>query len=181
MIARVDSVALAATIGGSVVALAGVGATAWGIKQQRESAKELEASRQTHERQLASGERFFKKRSAVYEEIDGLLRLLFEEVVATAPQLTIAGAPPVPEGPSTNERRAMEERLRTIGSKKVTDAYDKFVTSVVQFHLVASTLPASEELGGADLLWNQVDDMRNAMRDDLATIEQLMRDDLASL
>ena len=64
-----DGVALAATIGGSVVALAGVGATAWGIKQQRESAKELEASRQTHERLLASGERLFEKRSAVYEEM----------------------------------------------------------------------------------------------------------------
>src|SRR5439155_25935915 len=50
----VDTVALAATIGGSLVALAGVGATAWGIKQQRESAKELEDSRQTHERLLAS-------------------------------------------------------------------------------------------------------------------------------
>jgi hypothetical protein len=59
----VDAVALAATIGGSVVALAGVGATAWGAKQQRESAKELEESRQEHERQLASGARFSKKLS----------------------------------------------------------------------------------------------------------------------
>ena len=176
-----DSVALAATIGGSVVALAGVGATTWGIKQQRESAKELETSRETHERLLARGERLFELLWAVYQEMDGLLRLLFEEVVATAPQLTIAGAPPVPEGPSTDERRAMEERLRTIGSKEVVDAYDKFVTSVLDFHLVASTLPASQELPGGDVVWKQVDDMRNAMRVDLATIEQLVRDELASL
>jgi hypothetical protein len=177
----VDSVALAATIGGSVVALAGIIVTAWGTKQQRESAKELEASRQTHERLLASGERFFERRSAVYEEMVGLLRVLWEEVVATAPQLTIAGAPPVPKGPSPDERRAMDAKLRTFGSKEVADAYDEFVTSVIGFHLVANVLPAAQELPGADVLWNQLDDTRNAMRDDLATIERLVRDELASL
>jgi len=177
----VDAVALAATIGGSVVALAGVGATAWGIKQQRESAKELEASRQTHERLLASGERLFEKRSAVYEDMVGLLRLLWEEVVATAPQLTIAGAPPVPEGPSPDERRAMNKKLHTFGSKDVADAYEEFVTSVVGFHLVASTLPASQEIPGADLIWKQLDNMRNALRDDRAAIELLVSDELASL
>src|SRR4029077_14102742 len=129
---------------------------------------ELEASRQTHERQLARGERLFELLWAVYQEMDGLLRLLFEEVVATAPQSTIVRGPPVPEGPSTDQRRAMEERLRTIGSKEVVDAYDKFVTSVVQFHLVASTLPAARELPGGDVVWNQVDEMRNDLRDDLA-------------
>lgn len=176
-----DAVALAATIGGSIVALAGVGATAWGIKQQRESAKELEASRQTHERLLASGERLFEKRSAVYEEMVGLLRLLWEEVVATAPQLTIAGAPPVPEGPSSDERRAMNAKLHTFGSKDVADAYEEFVTSVVGFHLVASPLRTSHEIPGADVLWTQLDEMRNAMRDDLATIELLVSNELASL
>ena len=127
-----DAVALAATIGGSVVALAGVGATAWGIKQQRESAKELEESRQEHERQLASGARFYKK-------------------------------------------------LHTFGSKDVADAYEEFVTSVVGFHLVASTLPASQEIPGADLIWKQLDNMRNALRDDRAAIELLVSDELASL
>jgi hypothetical protein len=55
------------------------------------------------------------------------------------------------------------------------------VTSVIGFHLVANSLAASQELPGADMLWNQLDDMRNAMRDDLATIERLVSDELASL
>src|SRR5205807_1051348 len=84
-IGRMDAVALAATLGGSVVALAGVGATAWGIKQQRESAKELDASRQTHERLLASGARLFEKRSSVYEQMVGMLRRWREEVAGTEP------------------------------------------------------------------------------------------------
>ena len=138
-------------------------------------------SRQTHARLLASGERLFEKRSAVYEEMVGLLRLLWEEVVATAPQLTIAGAPPVPAGPSSDERRTMDAKLHTFGSKDVADAYEEFVTSVVEFHLVASTLRVSQEIPGADMIWKQVDDMRNAMRDDLATIELLVSDELASL
>jgi hypothetical protein len=118
-IARVDSVALAATIGGSVVALAGVGATAWGIKQQRESAKELEDSRQTHERLLASGERLFEKRSAVYEKMVGLLRQWSPELVAAAPLMNIVGEQQLPEPPSLDERRALMVKLRTFGSTEV--------------------------------------------------------------
>ncbi len=38
-----------------------------GIKQQRESAKELEASRQSHEHRLAIGDRLFEKHQAMVE------------------------------------------------------------------------------------------------------------------
>ena len=124
-----DAVALAATLGGSVVALAGVGATAWGIKQQRESAKELDASRQTHERLLASGARLFEKRSSVYEQMVGMLRRWREEVAGTEPSIfSLAGAPPA-EPPSPDEQRALNAELRTFGSKDVADAYDEFMKS----------------------------------------------------
>src|SRR6266508_4561494 len=58
----VDAVALAATIGGSVVAFAGVGATAWSASVQRRSARELAESRHEHELRLARGARLFERR-----------------------------------------------------------------------------------------------------------------------
>jgi hypothetical protein len=145
-IARVDSVALAATIGGSVVALAGVGATAWGIKQQREAAKELEASRQAHERLLASGARLFEKRSAVYENMVGLLRRSSPELVAAGPLMNIAGEQQLPEPPSLDERRALMVKLRTFGSTEVGDAYDELVNSMDEFHALKWMLSTTSEI-----------------------------------
>ena len=75
-----DSVAFAATIGGSVVALAGVEATAWSVSQQRKSAQELAAAQHEHERRLARGARLFERRVAVYEELLVFLTTVYEEV-----------------------------------------------------------------------------------------------------
>ena len=69
-----DSVALAATIGGSVVGLAGVGATAWSSWLQGLRAAELASRQREHERELARGARLFERRAPVYEE---MLRLLY--------------------------------------------------------------------------------------------------------
>ena len=177
-----DSVALAATIGGSVVALAGVGATAWGIKQQRESAKELEDSRQTHERLLASGERLFEKRSAVYEKMVGLLRQWSPELVADAPLMNIAGEQQLPEPPSLDERRALMVKLRTFGSTEVGDAYDEFVKSLREFHAWKGTLSAtSEMIPGSDEDWNKFEVLRRKALADLAKVEELAREELRTL
>jgi hypothetical protein len=179
-ITHVDPVALAATVGGSVVALAGVGATAWGIKQQRESAKELETSRQTHERLLASGARLFEKRSTVYEQMVRRVADWLEEVVATDPPLKM-GDPPLPEPPSPDEQRALNAKLRTFGSKDVADAYDEFVKSMLEFYVFAEALRTLSEVQAANVPWSELEAMRNKVRADLATIERLVSDELASL
>jgi hypothetical protein len=179
----VDSVALAATIGGSVVALAGVGATAWGIKQQRDSAKELEDSRQTHERLLASGERLFEKRSAVYEKMVGLLRQWSPELVAAAPLLNIAlGEGQLPEPPSLDERRALMVKLRTFGPTEVGDAYDEFVNSMDEFHALRWMLSTTSEIPVPDqAARNELEVLRSKALADLAKVERLVSDELASL
>jgi len=177
----VDTVALAATIGGSLVALAGVGATAWGIKQQRESAKELEDSRQTHERLLASGERLFEKRSAVYEKMVGLLRQWSPELVAAAPLMNIAGEQQLPEPPSLDERRALMVKLRTFGSTEVGDAYDEFVNSMDEFHALKWMLSTTSEIPVPDQAWNELEVLRSKALADLAKVERLVSDELASL
>jgi hypothetical protein len=181
MIARVDSVALAATIGGFVVALAGVGATAWGIKQQRESAKELEDSRQRHERLLASGARLYEKRSALYEDMVGLLRRWSPELMAAAPLMNIAGEQQLPEPPSVDEQRALLVKLRTFGSTEVGDGYDEFVNSMGEFHALKLMLSTTSEIPVSDQDWNNLEVMRSKALADLAKVEQLASGELASL
>jgi hypothetical protein len=181
--ARVDAVALAATIGGSVVALAGVGATAWGAKQQRESAKELEESRQEHERQLASGARYSKKLSAIYEDMFGLTRRWRPELVAAEPLTRLfAGDVQLPEAPSIDEQNAFGEKLGLFGSTTVGNAYDEFVKSLREFHAWKGTLSAtSEMIPGSDEDWNKFEVLRRKALEDLAKVEQLARDELRTL
>jgi len=182
-IARVDAVALAATIGGSVVALAGVGATAWGAKQQRESAKELEDSRQEHERQLASGERYYQKLSAIYEDMFGLTRRWRPELVAAEPLTRLfAGEVQLPEPPSIDEQNAFAEKLGLFGSTKVGGAYDEFVKSLKEFHAWKGTLSAtSGMIPGSDEDWTKFEVLRSKALADLARVERLAREELRAL
>jgi hypothetical protein len=176
-----DAVALAATVGGSVVALAGVGVTAWGAKQQRASAKELAEAQQAHERKLASGGRLFERRAAVYERMEGVMHRLAERVEATEPILRMSGDPEPPEPPTPDEQRAMQTPLRTFGSKAVADAYGTFMQSVLAFFVQATTLRAAREARGAvEEPWREVEDARAKVRANVETVERLVREDLAS-
>jgi hypothetical protein len=179
---RVDAVALAATIGGSLVALAGVGATAWGAKQQRESARELEDSRQRHERLLASGARLYEKRSAIYEDMLGLLRRWRPELVAAAPLMNIfAGELQLTEPPSVAERNALMLKLRLFGSTEVGDAYDEFVNSMDDFQTLKGTLSTTSAIPASDQDWNNLEALRSKALADLAKVERLASGELASL
>jgi hypothetical protein len=176
-----DAVALAATIGGSAVALAGVGATVWGAKQQRESVRELAASQQAHERQLASGARLFERRSAVYERLIGVLQRWVEQVDRTEPILRWANEPEPPEQPSADEQRALNTVLRTFGSPAVADAYDDCVKSVRDFFIQAATMRTLREQQAPNLQWEQLEQARTKVRADVATIERRVSNELAGL
>jgi hypothetical protein len=177
-----DPVALAATIGGSLVGLAGVSATAWGAKQQRESATELETSRQTHEQRMASGARLFEKRSDVYERMIGVLHRWTEQVHSTEPILKMANDPEPPEEPSADEQRDLLRVLRTFGSQPVADAYEEFVKAVRSFFYDAMTLRTiRESRGDAKEPWERVEASRQTVRDELQAIERLVSEELASL
>lgn len=178
-----DAVALAATIGGSVVALAGVGASAWGAKQQRESAKELEESRQEHERRQASGARYSEKLSAIYEDMFGLTRRWRPELVADAPLMSpFAGEVQLPEPPSIDEQNTFGEKLGLYGSTEVGTAYDEFRTSLNDYHAWKGTLSATSEISpGSDEDWNKFEVLRSKALADLAKVEKLAREELRKL
>ena len=130
-----DSVALAATIGGSVVALAGLAVSAWSVRQQRESAKELAASQHAHERELARGERLFERRASAYETLVNFQQIVWERIVDTEPILRLAGTPDPPAAPEPDDFRAMYVRLATYGTAEVVAIYEEFGTAVRDFFL----------------------------------------------
>ena len=176
-----DAVALAATISGGVVALAGVCVTAWGIRQQSESAKELAAQQQAHERGLASGARLFEKRSAVYEQMIGVLHRWTELVDRTEPVMTIVNEPEPPEEPSVEEQRALNAVLRTFGSPAVANAYDDFVKTMRGFFGSVGSFRAARQQGATVTPWRELHDSREKVHAELKKMELLVSDELASL
>lgn len=180
-----DWVALAAAIGGSVVGLAGVIATAWSNWLQQVSARELSARQQEHERGLARGARLFERRAPVYEEMLRLLYPWMERVDATERMMTFAGDPEPPEPPGAEEWRGMQVRLRTIGSGEVADAYEGFADAIRSFFRLVPTMRAIREHGEdaeeAVRVHTELEEARSNVRKTLRSLERLVSDELASL
>jgi hypothetical protein len=149
-IAFVDSVALAATIGGSAVGLAGVGATAWSSWLQRTSAKEITLSQHERERELARGARLFERRVLVYEQMLSLLHLWRERVDAAQRIMRYADEEE-PQEPSRDEWRAMNAKLRTIGSRSVGEGYSKAVLAIAAFFDQVTRVRNIREHGGGSV------------------------------
>jgi hypothetical protein len=178
----VDAVALAATIGGSAVALAGVGVTAWGVGQQRASAKELAALQHGHERDLACGARLFERRAAAYEAMLGFLQVIWERILDTEPILRLAGTPAPPEPPSAEEWRAMYVRLRTFGSAPVARLYEEFTDATRDFFIQVDLFRSARDHPEQGALpWRELRDARNTVKEIYDRLEVLVSDELASL
>jgi hypothetical protein len=177
-----DTVALAATIGGSVVGLAGVAVTAWGAWQQRKSTREVAALQHEHERDLARGERLFEHRGAAYEAMLGFLQVWWERIADTEPILRLAGAPPPPDAPGPDEWRPMYVRLRTYGSAPVAALYEDFTNATRDFFFEVDHLRSvRDHPGEVPEPWHALQDARNKVRGIYDRLEWLVSDELASL
>jgi hypothetical protein len=174
-------VALAATIGGSIVALAGVAVGAWTTSVQRRQAVELAEAQHEHERKLAQGERLFERRASVYEAMIGNVHALMEHVEAREP-LTSSGEPSLPPKPSIAEQRAMQSKLRTIGSAAVADALDRLAKAARNFFVLASTVGTIRDQGGK--FEGEIEQMLKAREEARAAtldLERLVSEELSSL
>ena len=173
--------ALAATVGGSVVALAGVGVTAWSVRQQREAARELAALQHGHERDLARGARLFESRAVAYEAMLGFLQVWWERIIDTEPLLREAGSPDPPEPPSSDEWRAMYVRLKTYGSSEVAALYDEFTVDTRDFFIRANLLRSARDTAQATIPWEGLEAARDKVHATYDRVEVLVSDELASL
>lgn len=176
-----DSVALAATIGGLAVGLAGVGATAWGASQQRASARELAESQHEHERRLAQGERLFERRASAYEDMLRALHVWLERINLTMPILKLAGDPEPPDPPADDEWRAMQVRLRTYGSPAVADDFDYVIATINDFYNQLTATKVAREQGLPDAPFEKLQAKRETVREALRALERLVSEELATL
>lgn len=179
-----DPVALAATIGGSVMGLAGVGATVWGSSQQRKSAKELASLQHGHERELARGGRLYERRAPVYEQTLTLLNLWMERVDSTERAWESSSDPKPPELPDPVEWRKMQAQLGTHGSPAVSDAYREFSEAIRAFYERVNELRmlrAGHAEGSASDAAVRMQDARQNVREMLRKLERLVSDELAGL
>jgi dihydrodipicolinate synthase/N-acetylneuraminate lyase len=117
-----DTVALAATISGFLLGLAGVlsnVAIAW-IRRGQDVA--LAEKQHAHERELARGSRLYERRAPVYEAMMGVVQPVMEHVEARNRIITTSSDPPLPPEPSLEAQRDIQVQLRTHGSKEIADA-----------------------------------------------------------
>jgi hypothetical protein len=179
-----DVVALVATVGGTLVGLAGIGVTAWGARQQRESAKDLAGLQHEHERDLARGARLFDRRSDVYEAMIDYVQVWWERIADTEPIFRAAGAPDPPEAPGPDEWRPMYVRLRTFGSPEVTALYEEFSQRTQDFFIQAGLLRAAMNQRGSRQEpepWEETQDARVRVKDTFDRLQRRVSEELASL
>lgn len=179
-----DPVALAATIGGSAVGLAGVAATVWSNWLQRDSAKELAALQHDHERDLARGARLYERRAPVYQQMLTLLYPWMERVDATDRLWKDANEPEPPEPPSPDEWRAMQAELGTHGSTAVSDGYRAFSEAIQEFFDRVMTMRLIRDgsaTGDLAARAREMEDARRSVREALRKLERLVSDELAAL
>jgi hypothetical protein len=178
----VDSVALAATIGGSVVALAGVAAGMWSVTQQRQSSNELADRQHTHERELARGARLFERRADLYERLVGFVHVWWERVAATEPIARWDNDPEPPEPPTIEEWRAMYVQLRTLGSVTVAEAFDEFAEAFRDFTAQVDLLRSTrDQPSKSPAPWHEVQEARQRVRALSERVERLVSEELATL
>jgi hypothetical protein len=180
----VDEIALAATLGGTAVGLAGIVVTAWGARQQRESAKELAELQHEHERGLARGARLFDHRAAVYEAMLGFLQAWWERIIDTEPIMRVAGTPDPPEAPGPDDWRPMYVRLRTFGSPEVAALYEEFTRRAQHFFIQAGLLRAAMNQRGLrnePEPWQETQDARERVKGTFDRLQLRVSEELASL
>jgi hypothetical protein len=179
----VNTIALAATIGGSVVGLAGVIGNVVNGWIGRKQAIELAENEHEHQRELARGERLYARRASVYEEMLGFNYVVMARVEDAEPLIQLAGqqgAPPEP--PSDEEFRTMQVRLRTHCSIEVGNAFDDFAKKAHTFWghvMVVRTLREQHgQMGNAIV---ELQAAREEVRNSLRTLERLVSVELAAL
>jgi hypothetical protein len=180
----VDSVALAATIGGSLVGLAGVGVSAWSNWLQQGTARDLAATQHEHERELARGARLYERRAPIYETTLNFLNLWMERVDMTERLWTSENDPDPPQLPNAEEWRMMLTRLGVHGSPAASDAYRAFADSITAFYERVKELRmlrAGHAEGSADDAATRMMEARADVREALLRLTRILSDELAAL
>jgi hypothetical protein len=180
-IGSVNAVALAATIGGSVVGLAGVISNVVLAKLRQGQELDLADKQHVHERELARGDRLYDRRAPVYESMMKIVQPVMEHVESRNPLVQFGNPPPLPPEPTIDEQRDMQIHLRTYASEEIGDAYRGWFRKVRSFQFEADTFEQLRAQGGPAMGTRQPMDTARAEAVEAAdNLARLVRDELAS-
>jgi hypothetical protein len=173
----VDGVALAATIGGAAVGIAGIFFGWLSARGERQSAIALAASQHAHERQLARTTRLYDDSRTAYEGLADLILLMGEVVERTHP--IIGPLPDPPARPPDKELRMITARASVIGSQEVMDAADRLARQWQTFLLWADAVTDATQ-GAASIpeARTQMEDARSVFRARSADFFRMIRSEL---
>lgn len=178
----VNTVALAATIGGAAVGVVTVLANVALAAIRRGEEVELAEKQHAHERELARGDRLYDQRVPVYEAMNRVVNRMLEYVEARSPMLTYNVEPDLPPEPTLYEQRELHVKLATYGSTAASHAYVDFVKKVRLFHIHATAYERTKDLPTA-LASTGIDmeNARTAVRAAAETLQDLASDEAGSL
>jgi hypothetical protein len=140
-----DAAILAATIGSSAVALAGVGTAAWAAKQERAARGELAKSEHAYARERAHEDRVWTSRRTAYEELLGFAHRNMLAVDRTLPPGEPWGE--VPGMLADEVYTTLQARVTILGTKETHEALKAFNDSVKEFFGTANRFRSREEMG----------------------------------
>jgi hypothetical protein len=172
-----DAATLAATIGTSAVALAGIGMAAWAANQERAARRELARSEHAYERERAHEERLWESRRTAYKELLGFAHRNMLAVDRTLPPGEPWGE--VPGMLADEVYTTLQARVTIFGTEETLEALRAFNDSVKEFFGAANRFPSREDIGQADVV--QVDGLGESVKQSLLDLGDCARDDLTKL
>jgi hypothetical protein len=172
-----DAAILAATIGSSAVALAGVGTAAWAAKQERAARGELAKSEHAYARERAHEDRVWTSRRTAYEELLGFAHRNMLAVDRTLPPGEPWGE--VPGMLADEVYTTLQARVTLLGTEETLEALKTFNDSVREFFGTANRFRSREEMGQVDA--ERVDGLRESVKQSLRVLGGCARDDLTKL
>jgi hypothetical protein len=181
-IESVNAIALAATIGGSLVGLAGVISNVVIAKLRQGQELNLADRQHVHEREFARATAFYDRRAPIYEAMIAIVAATMEHVHRHNPKISFGDEPPLRPEPSLDEQHAMQTKQLTHGSQEVSDAFYEWRSEVRIFWVNAAKFEIAREEGGqlSDER-EHMDNAREQAREAAVNLSRLVSDELASL
>jgi hypothetical protein len=169
-----NGAALAASIGGPVVGIAGVVFGWLSARGQREHAERLAQDQHEHERALARDVRLNDEAREAYEQLLRMIYIVEAHIDRTNPIIGPAQEPPAM--PPESEMRNITARVSVVGSEAIIEAITKLWEAQRDFWIYSQTLDSLREQTGAPPdAWKRVQDAREEFRARARELEAAIR------
>jgi hypothetical protein len=177
-----DVALVAGAILGPAVAITAILAGEYRSRRERETTLSLTKAQHERERLVRHGDRYFEKRTELYDTLIRFLILASNHIVRTEPLIDAGQWPEVGWEATWEQLTTMQVQLKLYGSQEVEDAFERFVDRQTGFFGSVDQLRIARE-GESDTvaLRTAVDERRREALGSALDVQNLIRDELASL